>query len=65
MSNGATTTLPLAARTRIRIATLADASNITGDEPAEIDVSTGVKPTDTPDEMAQRYQVQAHYVFKK
>jgi hypothetical protein len=34
------------------------------DDLLEIDVTTGVKPGDTPEEMAQRKQVQAHYVFE-
>jgi hypothetical protein len=55
--------LRMAGRTQIRITTFADASNINGDALAEIDVSTGIKIGDTPQQMAQRYQVKAKYVF--
>jgi hypothetical protein len=53
----------LAARTRFRFDSHVDASQIMGDKLLEIDVTTGVKPTDTPDDMAKRLQVQAKYIF--
>jgi hypothetical protein len=55
--------LRMAGRTQIRIMSFADASNINGDALAEIDVSTGIKIGDTPEQMAQRLQIKAKYVF--
>lgn len=57
--------LRLAGRTRIRLETFADASNINGDALAEIAVSTGIKPGDSLEVMAQRWQVKARYIFNK
>jgi hypothetical protein len=53
----------LAARTAIRTRIVANASQLMGDTLLEIDVTTGIKPDDTPDEMNQRMQVQAKYIF--
>jgi hypothetical protein len=53
----------LAARTVIRTKVVADGSQLMGDWLKEIDVSTGIKPGDPPDEMQQRQQVQAKYIF--
>jgi hypothetical protein len=55
----------MAARSVIRTAAIADGSQLMGDTLLEIDVTTGVKPDDTPEAMQQRMQVQAKYIFNK